>query len=75
MKILKGGDEIEAVVSKSEEIDNDKIWMTGNEYLDAEIARLCSKRSEFNPSVAKSENLEDYSRHSNQLEIDRVSRK
>ena len=38
-------------------------------------ARLCSKRSESNPSVAKSESLEDYSHHSKQLGIGRVSRK
>ena len=43
--------------------------------LDVEIARDSSKRSDFNPSVAKSENLEHYSRHSKQLGIGRVSRK
>ena len=53
--------EVESDASKSNEIGNDKedfIYMTINdENLDAEIARLCSKRREFNPSVAKSKFL------------------
>ena len=67
------------VNADDEEIENDKndfIWMRPNyENVDAEIARLCSKRSEFNPSVGKSQNLEDYSHHSKQLGIGKFSRK
>ena len=57
-------------VSEAEEIDDNFIWYNvseeinndeDDENLDAEIARLSSKRSEFNPSVAKSDNLEDHS--------------
>ena len=54
--------------SESDEIDNNNNDFIDNtindENLDTEMARLCSKKSEFNQSVAKSENSEVYSSHS-----------
>ena len=46
-----------------------------DETLDMKIARLSSKRSEFNPSVVNSENSEEYGCHSKQQGTGKVKRK
>ena len=72
MKLLQKDHEIEADSIKSEDIENEKIWMTGNEDLEGVIARFYGKWSEFNYSVARSEELQDYSHCSKQIGIGKV---
>ena len=74
MKLLQKDHEIEADSIKSEDIENEKIWMTGNEDLEGVIARFYGKWSEFNYSVARSEELQDYSHCSKQIGIGKVRR-